>query len=69
MTYLVNDGALHGLDGDWGLVDPKHATALTGGRADSACKLWEVVGLQQAVQGFLPLALVHQVVPLWYQIA
>lgn len=67
-AYLVNDGTLHGFDGHWGLVDAKHATALTRGRADAACELGEVVGLQQAVQGFLPPALVHQVIPLWYEI-
>ena len=57
--YLVNDGALHGLDSDRRLIDPQHTTALTGGRAHSAGELWEVVGLKQAVQGFLPPPLVY----------
>lgn len=58
-VYLVDDGALHGFDGDGGLVDPQHTTALTRGRAHPACELWEVVGLQQAVQGLLPSPLVY----------
>ena len=69
MTDLVNDGTLHGFDGDRGLIDAQHAAAFTGSRAYAACELWEVVGVQQAVQSFLPPALVHQVVPLWYQVA
>ena len=66
--YLVNDGALHSLDGDRGLIDPQHTTALARGRAHPACELREVVGLQQAVQGLLPAALVNQIIPLRYQV-
>ena len=68
-AHLINDSTLHGFDGDRGFIDPQHTTALARGRADSASELWEVVGLQQAVQGFLPPALVHQVIPLWNQVA
>ena len=33
------------------------------------CELWEVVGLQQAVQGLLPAPLPHERVPLWDEVA
>lgn len=66
---LVNDSALHGLDGNWRLIDAQHTAAFTRGRAHSASELREVVGLKKAVQCFLPSALVHQVIPFWYQIA
>ena len=49
VVYLVNDGALHGFDGDRGLIDAQHAAAFTGRRAYTPCELWEVVGLQQPV--------------------
>ncbi len=68
-AHLIYDGTLHGFDGDRGFIDPQDTTALTRGRAHSASELREVVGLQQAVQGFLPPALVHQVIPLWNQVA
>lgn len=58
-AHLIDDGTFHGFDGDRGFIDPQHTTALTRGRAHSASELREVVGLQQAVQGFLPPALVH----------
>lgn len=62
--YLIDDGDLHGFDGDGGLVDAQHAGALTGSGAHAAGELGEVVGLQQPVQSLLPASLIHQIVPL-----
>lgn len=56
-AHLVDDGALNGLDGHSVLNDTKHARALAGRRAHTAGEFWEVVGLQETVQGVPPLAL------------
>mmetsp|Transcript_4606 Transcript_4606/g.12575 ORF Transcript_4606/g.12575 Transcript_4606/m.12575 type:complete len:361 (+) Transcript_4606:1414-2496(+) len=61
---LVNDAVLDGLDADRVLVDAQHTRALTRCWTHTTCELWEVVGLQQPVEGTPPVALVHQLVEL-----
>mmetsp|Transcript_23427 Transcript_23427/g.67264 ORF Transcript_23427/g.67264 Transcript_23427/m.67264 type:complete len:944 (+) Transcript_23427:2462-5293(+) len=69
LESLVDGGALDVFDGDGILDDAQHTGALAGGGADAASELGEVVGLQQPVQGLLPILLVDQLVPLGDQVA
>ena len=63
LPALVDDGALDRLDGNRVVVEVQRAGRLAGGRADTARELGKVVGRVQHLQGILPVALVHQVVP------
>ena len=56
------------LDGDGRGVDAEDAGAFAGGRADAAGEFGEVIGLVQAVEGFLPQAAIDQVVPFGDQV-
>src|SRR5690242_5591068 len=49
-------------------VDPQNAGPFTGGRTHSARELGEVVGLEELVNGFLPIVLVNEVVPFGYNV-
>jgi hypothetical protein len=60
---LVDDGAFNGLDGDRRIVDVQRAGLFARRRADAAGKFREVVGRLQNVERFLPVAPVHQVIP------
>mmetsp|Transcript_41597 Transcript_41597/g.116084 ORF Transcript_41597/g.116084 Transcript_41597/m.116084 type:complete len:589 (+) Transcript_41597:1157-2923(+) len=66
---FVDDHQLHGLDGHRVVDDAEGAGRLAGGRADAARELREVVGLPEAHEGRLPVALLHQRVPLGDQVA
>src|SRR5688572_14629239 len=59
----VDDGVLDRLDADRVGVDAQHARFLTRRGADPAGELGEVVGRVQRVDRALPVAAIHQVVP------
>ncbi len=65
---LVDDGAFNALDADRVVVDVQGAGFLAGRRADAAGELREVVGGMQHLAGTLPLAAIHQVVPVGNQV-
>ena len=64
----LGDGELDLLDGDRAGVDGQRAGCLAGRRADAARHLGQVVRHLQAHEGFLPVAPVHEVVPLGDQV-
>mmetsp|Transcript_19113 Transcript_19113/g.60012 ORF Transcript_19113/g.60012 Transcript_19113/m.60012 type:complete len:279 (+) Transcript_19113:1060-1896(+) len=60
---VLDDGQLRRLDRHGLLVDAQDAGLLAGRGAGRARELWEVVGVQEALQGPLPLALMYELVP------
>mmetsp|Transcript_106395 Transcript_106395/g.266584 ORF Transcript_106395/g.266584 Transcript_106395/m.266584 type:complete len:296 (+) Transcript_106395:1320-2207(+) len=66
---VLDDRKLRGLDGHWRLVDTKHTSLFARRRASGAGELWEVVGVEQTLQGPLEIAFVHKLVPSWDAIA
>ena len=60
----VDDGVLDVLDGNGAVDEARDAAALAGGGTHAAGELGEVVGFVQALNRILPLAVVHEVVPL-----
>jgi hypothetical protein len=69
LESAVDDGELDGLDGHRIVVDPEHAGALAGRRAQGAGELGEVVGGVQAIDGLAPSVPVDEVVPVRDQVA
>mmetsp|Transcript_17596 Transcript_17596/g.29846 ORF Transcript_17596/g.29846 Transcript_17596/m.29846 type:complete len:263 (-) Transcript_17596:36-824(-) len=60
---VLDDGKLSGLDGHRLLVDAQNTCLLARCRTGRSSELREVVGVQQSLQGPLPLALMHQLIP------
>src|SRR5204863_715391 len=60
---FVDDRAFDSLYGDRGRVNSEDARAFARGRADAAGEFGKVISLVQPIEGFLPKAAIHQVVP------
>ena len=54
---------LNGLDAHSVVIDIECAGGLTGGGADTARELWEVVGGMQHIQSATPVLAIHKIIP------
>ena len=66
---VVDDLDLDLLDGHRVGVDSQHARGLAWGGAKPPGELREVVGRMQSFDRFLPAIAVHEVIPLWNEVA
>mmetsp|Transcript_89151 Transcript_89151/g.212859 ORF Transcript_89151/g.212859 Transcript_89151/m.212859 type:complete len:359 (-) Transcript_89151:5105-6181(-) len=69
LVGLVDDGQLHRLDADRVINDAQGAGTFAGRGANAASELREVVSGHKALEGIVPGALAHKVIPLWNQVA
>lgn len=60
----VDNGVLNVLNRHGAVHQPRHTGSLARRRTDPSSELRKVVGFVQPIDGFLPLVLVHEVVPL-----
>ncbi len=65
---FFNNGTFNCADGNRRLVNTKHTRPFTRCRTRCTCEFRKIIHFMFTLQCFFPLSLIHEVIPLWYQV-